>query len=466
MFDLKKFENNTALITESSEISYRELADLSKKIGDAVNECCLVFLFAENSTAAVAGYIGFINRKIVPAMLDAELNLESAKKLIDLYRPKYLLLPKRLREHYADLEEVLSLDEYFLLSTAEKNPFPLNDELALLMTTSGSTGSPKFVRQSYENIFSNTKSILEYLGIDEHERAITNLPLHYVYGLSILNTHIFSGASLVLTKKTLFQKEFWQLMKEKEVTNFNGVPYTFEMLERLRFFRMKLPALKKITQAGGKLSEKLHFKFAEYAKENEKKFFVMYGAAEAAARMGYLPPEKSLEKIGCMGIAIPHGKFKLINSEGKIITSPETVGELIYYGDNVTPGYADKGEDLIKGDERNKRLETGDLAKFDADGFYTIVGRKKRFLKMFGKRINLQEVENILYDKFNLTETACGGKDDEMHIFVTDDKYTDEIISYLSSKINLHPTAFKVKILKEIPKNSAGKIKYDELEKF
>ena len=197
MFDLKKFENNTALITESTEISYRELADLSKKIGDAVNERCLVFLFAENSTAAVAGYIGFINRKIVPAMLDAELNLESAKKLIDIYRPKYLLLPKRLREHYADLEEVLSLDEYFLLSTAEKNPFPLNDELALLMTTSGSTGSPKFVRQSYENIFSNTKSILEYLGIDEHERAITNLPLHYVYGLSILNTHIFSGASLV-----------------------------------------------------------------------------------------------------------------------------------------------------------------------------------------------------------------------------------------------------------------------------
>ncbi len=465
MFDLKNFGEKVALITESGTVSYNELAALSKKFGDLVKRRCLIFLFTENSTAAVAGYVGFINKKIVPAMIDAELNSESAKNLIEIYRPEYLLMPNHLRGNYSDMEEIFQSGDYVLLATGEQNPFHLHNDLTLLMTTSGSTGSPKFVRQSYENIFSNTKSIVEYLQIDENERAITNLPLHYVYGLSILNTHLFSGASLVLTDKTLFQKEFWQLMKEKEVTNLNGVPYTFEMLERLRFFRMKLPALKKITQAGGKLSTDLHFKFAEYAKNNDKKFFVMYGAAEATARMGYLPYEKSLEKTGSMGIAIPQGRFELIDEEGNVIDTPNTAGELIYYGDNVTLGYAEKGEDLIKGDENNGRLETGDIAKFDAEGFYTIVGRKKRFLKMFGKRVNLQEVENILMKKF-AKDFACTGVDDKMTIFTDDEKLVNEIAPYLSKKLNLHPAAFIVKITEEIPRNSSGKILYSELNKL
>ena len=466
MFDLKKFENNIALVTESNQISYSELDEISKKIGNAVGERCLIFLFAKNSVAAVGGYLGFVNKKIVPMMIDAELNLELAKNLIEIYRPQFLWLPKNLRENYSDFEEIFQFEDYVLLSTQEKNPFELNDNLALLMTTSGSTGSPKFVRQSYENIFSNTKSICEYLKLDEKSRAISNLPLNYVYGLSILNTHIFSGASVVLTESTLFQKEFWQLMKEKEVTNFNGVPYTFSMLEKLRFFRMKLPALETITQAGGKLDPELHFKFADYAAKNNKKFFVMYGAAEATARMGYLPFEKSLEKCGSMGIAIPDGKFELVDAEGKIITAPDTIGELIYYGNNVALGYAESGKDLILGDERNKRLETGDLAKFDSDGYFTIVGRKKRFLKMFGKRINLQEVEHILRQHFDITEIACSGVDDKMIVFITEEKFLNEIVPYLSKKLNLHPAAFEVKVIANIPKNSSGKIIYSELENY
>lgn len=465
MFDLKKFGERTALITEEKIFSYNELDELTKKIGDAINERCLIFLLATNSADSIAGYLAFLNKKIVPLMVEAELNFELAKNLVEIYKPKYIWLPKNLRENYSDCAEVFQSENYVLLSTAVENFYSLNDELALLMTTSGSTGSPKFVRQSYKNILSNTKSIIEYLKIDENDRAITNLPMSYVYGLSIINTHIFSGASVVVTDKTLFQKEFWQLMKNFEVTNLNGVPYTFEMLERLRFFRMKLPALKKITQAGGKLDPELHLKFAEFAEKNDKKFFVMYGAAEATARMGYLPAEKSLEKFGSMGIAIPGGKFELVDGDGKIITEPENVGELIYYGENVSLGYAESGEDLIKGDERHGRLETGDLAKFDAEGFYTIVGRKKRFLKIFGKRVNLQEVEHILRQKFNI-EVACTGVDDKMKIFITDEKFLKEVTPFLSEKLNLHPAAFSVEFISEIPKNSSGKIIYSELEKI
>ena len=463
MFDLKNFGKKTALVTEEKNFSYNELSELSNKIGDAVKSRCLIFLLAENSADSIAGYLGFLNKKIVPMMIDAELNFELVKNLLEIYKPDFIWTPKKLRENFSDCEEIFQSENYILISTGEKNFYPLNDELALLMTTSGSTGSPKFVRQSYKNISANTKSIVKYLQIDENERAITNLPMSYVYGLSIINTHIFSGASVVVTDKTLFQKEFWKLMKEKEVTNFNGVPYTFEMLERLRFFRMNLPALKKITQAGGKLDPELHLKFAEYAEKNNRKFFVMYGAAEATARMGYLPAEKSLKKFGSMGIAIPDGKFELVDNDGKIITTPETVGELIYYGENVSLGYAECGEDLIKGDERRGKLETGDLAKFDAENIYTIVGRKKRFLKMFGKRINLQKVEHIIRQKFNI-ENACTGIDDKMKIFITDEKFLKNVVPFLSEKLNLHPVAFAVKFISEIPKNSSGKTIYKELE--
>lgn len=466
LFDLECRNSNTALITEEKEMTYRQLMTLSTTIANAVDERQLIFLFCTNSRESVAAYVGFMNRGIVPAMIDSALDTELASRLIEIYRPAYLFLPKNLRESFAAYEETFRIRNYILLSTGEKNFYPLNDELALLMTTSGSTGSPKFVRQTYKNIQANTTAIIEYLNIDERDRAITNLPMNYVYGLSVLNTHLWAGASIVVTDKTLFQKEFWSLMRDKAITNFNGVPYTFEMLKRLRFFKMELPALKKITQAGGKLDPELHLKFAEYAERNGKKFFVMYGAAEATARMGYLPAEKSLQKIGSMGIAIPGGKFELIDNNGQAVETVDTIGELIYYGSNVSMGYAESGEDLSRGDERHGRLETGDLAKRDAEGYYTIVGRKKRFLKMFGKRVNLQEVEHLLRNKFDLLDVACGGKDDKLTVFITQENVDTELITYLSAKLNLHPSAFSVKVLSAIPKNSSGKIIYGELEKL
>jgi acyl-coenzyme A synthetase/AMP-(fatty) acid ligase len=290
--------------------------------------------------------------------------------------------------------------------------------------------------------------------------------MHYVYGLSIINTHLFVGASLVVTDKTLFQKEFWQLLRDREVTNLGGVPYTYEMLNRLRFFRMELPALRTLTQAGGKLDSELHRKFAEYAEQQGKKFVVMYGAAEATSRMGWLPAEDSLRKCGSMGQPIPGGRFELVDEDGRVITELDQVGELVYYGDNVSMGYALSGGDLCKGDERQGRLATGDLACADADGIYTIVGRKKRFLKLFGKRTNLQEVEHILRQKFGIIELACAGRDDKLYVFLAEKHHADEVIPYLSEKLSLHPSAFAVKIIAKIPKNAAGKIIYRELEQY
>lgn len=470
MWKLDKFKNNIAVIEENgSKISYEEFTNSCLKLTDNINKRCLVFNLCINSLGSLTGYIGFLNKKIVPLMLNADLDKDMLNNFIQVYKPDFLHLPKEKVSEFSDFKEVYSNLNYSLLKTNYNHEYELHDELALLLTTSGSTGSPKLVRQSYKNIEANTKSIVEYLELNERERPITTLPMNYTYGLSIINSHLWVGASIILTDKALMQKEFWQQLKENEATSFGGVPYTYEMLDKLRFFRMDLPSIKTMTQAGGKLSPELHKKFAEYAKENNKKFIVMYGQTEATARMSYLPHEKSLEKYGSMGIAIPGGKLSLINENGEPVTEPETVGELIFEGENVTLGYAEKGEDLAKGDERFGKLITGDMAKFDKDGFFYIVGRKKRFLKIFGNRVNLDETERLIKSSFaddeGLFNCACSGMDDSMYVFLTDESKKDEVLKFISHKTGINPVAFKCKCILKIPQNDAGKTLYSELEK-
>ena len=465
-FDLKSFGEMSALFMDNEVWGYSRLFDVSEKIAGTMPPRSLVFLLCRNTPASIAAYVGFINHGIVPVMIDAALDEDLLAALIAAYRPTYAWIPAERMASFQRGHEILRQEDYVLLDLEEKSPFPLHDDLALLMTTSGSTGSPKLVRQSYENLHANTESIVNYLDIHEDERGVTNLPLHYVYGLSILNTHLAAGASVVVTEKTLFDRSFWQLMRDKEVTSFSGVPYTYAMLKRLRFFRMDLPALRTLTQAGGKLDPELHREFAEFAHTHGKRFVVMYGAAEATARMGYLPAADAIRKTGAMGIAIPGGRFELVDDAGEEIRASDTVGELVYYGANVTLGYAESGTDLARGDERGGRYETGDLARRDADGYYTVVGRKRRFLKMFGKRTNLQEVEHILRQHFGEIEVACAGIDDNLYIFVTQEELVPEIVPFLSAKLGLHHSAFTARCIAEIPKNASGKTVYRELERY
>ncbi len=192
----------------------------------------------------------------------------------------------------------------------------------------------------------------------------------------------------------------------------------------------------------------------------------MYGQCEATARMGYLPAERAIVKCGSMGIAIPGGNFHLVDANGKEITEPFMAGELVYKGENVTLGYAECGEDLIKADERNGVLQTGDMAQFDADGYYYIVGRKKRFLKIYGNRVNLDEIDRLIKGKFSNIDCASAGIDDHMYLFVTDQSIADEVKEFVAAKTKLNPAAFQAIVIDEIPKNDAGKTLYKELAKY
>lgn len=467
MWNFNEFLDNTALRSDDgTQLTYRELGEETGRLTSAIGKRCLVFSMCSNTEGSVIGYVSFIQNRIVPVLLNAHLDQELLEALLEKYNPAFLWMPDAMTEKFPGFQCVYQSRGYSLLKTDYEKSWPLYEELGLLLTTSGSTGSPKFVRQSYKNIEVNTRQIAEYLELDQEERAITTLPMNYTYGLSIINSHLLVGAEILLTDKTMMERGFWSFMKEQKATSFGGVPYTYEMLDKLRFFRMDLPDLKTMTQAGGKLIPELHKKFAEYAAEKGKRFIVMYGQCEATARMGYLPADKAVEKCGSMGIAIPGGVFHLIDVNGEAVTEPHVTGELVYEGENVTLGYAECGEDLSKGDERNGFLQTGDMAQFDEDGYYYIVGRRKRFLKIYGNRVNLDEVDRMIKGKFENLECASAGVDDHMYLFVTDEAYGEQVKEFVVAKTGLNQAAFKVIVVDSIPKNDAGKTLYRELEKY
>ncbi len=464
LFDLEKYKNNIALITEDKDYSYQELLESSAKIAHEMGSRTLCFILTTNTYASIAGYVGCINNHIVPVLLDSDLHIDLLKLMVECYKPTYLWLPEDKAFDDDSYANVYSQDGYNLLKNKEACPYMMNDELALLITTSGSTGSPKLVRQSYTNIVSNTEAIVDYLNITSAERAITALPMNYVYGLSVINTHLYTGASIILTDLKCHKPQFWKYFNEKQATSFSGVPFMYEMLSKLKVFSsVEVPTLHTLTQAGGKLSIDLHNKFAGFAAETGRKFVVMYGASEATARMGWLPPEMAIEKSGSMGIAIPGGRFEIVNENGDVITNPDEVGELVYYGDNVTMGYAEKGEDLINEDMNKGRLVTGDMAKTDSDGYYYIVGRKKRFVKIVGKRINLDELERNLKRDLSSIDIACVGKDDNLRIYVTNEALKKDVDEYVFHKIGVSRGLYRTNIIEEIPKNASGKILYSEL---
>lgn len=467
IWDLEKYGDSTAILDEcGGSLSYRELAGEGRRLAEAVGERCVVFVLCRNETGAVAGYVGLLNNGIVPLLLNSHIDGQALTALLETYQPPYLWAPEDMAPAFPDMPSVYRRFGYCLFRTGYRIEYPLYPELALLLTTSGSTGSPKFVRQSYRNIQANAESIAAYLRLDKTERPITTLPLNYTYGLSIVNSHLLVGAALLVTDKSLTQREFWDFFKREGATSFGGVPYTYEMLDRMRFYRMELPSLRTMTQAGGKLSPVLHKKFAEDSQLKGRRFVVMYGQCEATARMAYLPPERTVEKCGSMGIAIPGGKFRLIDADGGQITTPDITGELVYEGANVTLGYAERREDLIKGDERDGILYTGDMAKFDEDGYYYITGRKKRFLKIYGNRVNLDEIEGLVKGKFPALDCASAGVDDHLYMFITEEGWEEAVKDFLVHRTKLNPAAFRVIVIDKIPQNDSGKTLYRELEAY
>jgi acyl-CoA synthetase (AMP-forming)/AMP-acid ligase II len=323
----------------------------------------------------------------------------------------------------------------------------VHPDLALLLTTSGSTGNPKLVRLSRTAVLTNAEQIAEVLGIDGDDVAITTLPLFYSYGMSVLNSHLIRGATVVLERTGIMQRTFWNAAVDHQVTSMAFVPSQYEMLRRLRFDPAKYPALRTLTQAGGRLRTERVTEFADKMATVGGKLFVMYGQTEAGPRMATLPADRLADKLGSVGKALPGGEFRIEDDE------------VVYHGPNVMMGYAESGADLAKGDEQGGVLRTGDLGRLDDEGFLFITGRLKRMAKVFGVRINLDDVEK------NFPVAAVAG-DDQLIVFTenVDEDEAKGLRSKIAEWLGTHHTGVVVHRIEALPLLPNGKTDYRALE--
>jgi acyl-CoA synthetase (AMP-forming)/AMP-acid ligase II len=418
----------------------------------------LVFLAWGPDADGVALYLACL-RADLPVVL-AEPEREPLARLAHAYRPALVLAPESIVPPDGYLERPSPVSRYRLTVAPRVDDQALHPSLALLLTTSGSTGSPKLVRLTCDNLAANATAIAEYLGLGPDERAIQSLPMHYSYGLSVLNSHLVAGAAVVITPHSFMRPEFWRDVDEQRATSFAGVPYLYETLHRLRFEPAKHRCLKTYTQAGGGLRRDLIAHYHARVHASGGRFFVMYGQTEATARISYLPPERLDDKLGSIGIPIPRGRMHL-----EPIDDGAGPSELIYEGPNVMLGYAESVDDLALGDVQHGVLRTGDLGTVDADGFYTLVGRLKRFAKLFGRRISLEDIERELEAVFPARIMATDGGDRVLIHAVADAGVEDASIAQHAARfLNVPPVAIALRRVDALPLTATGKKNYKALE--
>ncbi len=445
-FDIQPSEK-IAVQKATAAYTYEQLAEDVAQIVAMLEtpKKVVVGIICRNDYKTIVHYVAALQAGHAVMLINDDLAVAMLENIVTHYEPAFLL-GATMHDAYEEITE-----QFF--KKRQQPTYSVHKDLALLLSTSGTTGSPKYVRLSYKNIQANTESIVDYLELDEHERPVINLPLSYSYGISIVNSHLQVGATLLLTSKSVKLPSFWYFVNEFKGTSIAGVPFTYQLLNRLGFVDMDLPSLKTLTQAGGHLDVYLVDKFNQYAVATNRKFYVMYGQTEAAPRIAYVPYERLADKLGTIGIPVPGGRFELADT-----------GELYYYGDNVMMGYATEAKDLANGDEYDGCLPTGDLATIDEEGYATLIGRMKSFIKIKGLRINLHDVEKAVAKKFGVT-VACVGNDQQL-VAVIEHGDASRVKRFLCQLYNLHANYVQVESVEELPHLHTGKVDYKSMKQL
>lgn len=458
---IEQYENNIAYINDQKKIvNYSQLISEADSFSDGLVTRQIALCIATNTADFLTAYLGFLRHGVVPLLLNLSSTQNDIDSLIDIYKPAYVLVPNLKFVKHDGYTLMRIFGGYQLLVSCESKNL-LDPNLALLLTTSGTTGSSKLVKISYDNLYHNSKSIVQYMELGSDSRAITTLPFSYSYGLSIINTHLFVGGSIVLNESAITESRFWETFVSSRATHLGGVPFSFEVYKRFEKKLFAISSLQTLTQAGGKLPKNLVTFFAEKCHAKSIKFFVMYGQTEATARMSFMNCEDARQKPESVGKAIPGGKFFITNSNGDLIDEAGMEGELVYQGPNVAMGYAESVYDLSSTSDISDMLKTGDLAYKDLDGDIFIVGRLSRFAKISGIRINLQEIDDFLLNQGILTATVSD--DSSLNIFHLGQVDYTSLLPALQEFTKVRISQIKLRKVESIPRTSSGKIDFKEV---
>jgi len=415
----------------------------------------LVFLYLDHTIESLCIYLSFLATNHALVLLSNSLEESLKINLEEKYEPQIIFDQKRNSlkryNHILLANKNIELGVFYTESSTQK----IHENIKVLLSTSGTTGSPKFVKLSHDNLLENAKSIVDYLPINANDVVPLNLPLHYSYGLSVLHSNGISGGKIVCGLPDILNPDFWKMLEYYRFTSIAGVPFVYEMLGRIGFTKKTYNSLKYLTQAGGNLSTNIKSKFLEYCQNNAINFFVMYGQTEATARISYVPPQKLGEKLSSIGRPIKKGELDI----------DEATGELLYKGPNIFGGYTENRSSLNEWKQQIP-LRTGDIGFVDKDGFYFIKGRLKRFAKVFGNRINLDEIEAYLKGSLDMSLVACVGLEDKKILVAHSIALIDEVRVKKSifDKYKIPISAIECRFYEELPKTNNGKINYKQLK--
>jgi acyl-CoA synthetase (AMP-forming)/AMP-acid ligase II len=486
-----KDASRPALLLLEETCSYGQLSNACNRVASYLRSAGVttgdrVVLIADNSTFWAAAYLGTLRAGLVCVPLPANIasselgyvlaNTEARFAFVQ-HRPLARLAPCLHRMVVVTdcpapgVSAAISFSDIQSCAIGPSAIPPVGgDDLAALMFTSGSTGTPRGVMISHRNIIANTNSIVEYLSLTETDRIMTVLPFHYCFGTSLLHTHLLVGASLVIDPRFMYPEEVLKRMLETDCTGFAGVPSHYNMLTRNSLLRNKrFPKLRYIQQAGGRLAESSLRELRSVLPNID--IFVMYGQTEATARLSYLPPECLESKMGSIGKGIPGVTLRVLDESSRQV-EPGAVGEIVAEGENIAQGYWRAPEETAT-TFRAGRLYTGDLATIDSDGFIYVLDRAKDFLKCAGKRVSSRQIEDRILQYEGLAEVAVIGISDDVSgeavkAFVVPHNAApagleEGLRAFCKRNLPIELVPKEIVVLNTLPRNSAGKISKHEL---
>jgi acyl-CoA synthetase (AMP-forming)/AMP-acid ligase II len=409
----------------------------------------LIFLFTDFSLKTVSRFLQILPSSHAVALIDGGSSPEILDRLITAYNPDVLISGDEIRSVVAD------------------GP-PVHPDLKVLLSTSGTTGTVKFVRLSRRNIESSAEQVVQSLAITRNDVAVTALPLHYSFGMSVVTSHALAGADLVVSGASVITPDFWEVLDKTRVTFLPVVPQSLNMLHRIGWEHRLPDSVHVIAQAGGRGNQALLHKAWNVMDRRGGRFHVMYGQTEASPRITCLPSDEFPIRPESVGLPMPGGLIRIDTSvSGAAIDSShgEPIGEVVYSGPNVMMGYADDRNDLSDPGDTNMDLRTGDLGFLDTDGFLYLTGRLTRIAKLASARISLDEVEQILGAHIEGPLATIARGDDGVLVCVEQHGTLDaaDVKRTCARVLGVTPTLVEVVVMDSMPLLSSGKVDYTKL---
>lgn len=474
-FENSKNLDKSMVLGAAEHVSYSEVYSHALKLAhyliQRIGKNKKVLLISSNSVFYIKAYFAILKSGNIVIPVNPEIEGKNLDYIVEKAKPEMVFMGNRYLRFFPSIQyEIINepkLDEIIRNSlnghnfnTAKTGDF----QIATILFTSGSTGEPKGVMLSHKNLISNTESIISYLHLTEKDIIHVVLPFYYCYGLSLLHTHVRVGGSLVMTNSFVFLANVISDLKSFKCTGFAGVPSHFQILLRKSkdFKKTEFPHLRYVTQAGGKLHNLFIEEFTSAFPSVQ--FYVMYGQTEATARLSYLPPDMLKYKLGSIGKGIPGVELAVVSPEGSKVETGE-IGEIVAKGDNIMLGYFDDPE-LTQSTIGDSWLHTGDLGRFDQDGFFYVTGRKKDIIKVGGNRLSSKEIEEVVLEIPYVVDCTISAIQDELwgesikaEIIVNNkEDITPEFIrEYCSKKLTYYKVPQVIDIKTDMKLSSSGK---------